>query len=105
MTGLLVVLCVVSTLIQPYKDRKANITSALSYTANLCIAVINIGKVCMVTFDRKTNCALQSIFAGYLDTIENFLLVHVPFAALATWLIQAVVHKCRSKKKTEDLGE
>ena len=84
MTGLLVVLCVVNTLIKPYKDRKATITSALSYTANLCIAVINIGKVGMVTFDCKTNCALQSLFAGYLDAVENFLLVYVPFAALAT---------------------
>ena len=99
MTGLLVVLYVVSTVIKPYKDRKANVTSALSYTANLVIAMINIGKVVMLTFDCKTNCPLQSVFAGYLDTIENVLLVHIPFAALAAWLIQTVFTKCRSKKE------
>ena len=70
MTGLLVVLCVVSTLIQPYKDRKANVTSALSYTANLVIAMINIGKVVLLTFDCKTNCPLQSMFAALATLVD-----------------------------------
>ena len=67
----------------------------------MVIAMINIGKVVILTFDCKTNCPLQAVFVGYLDTIENVVLIYIPFAALATWLIQTVVRstKCRSKKK------
>ena len=99
MTGLLVGIYVVSTLIKPYKDRRANVTSALSYTANVVIAIINIGKVGMLTFDCKTNCPLQSVFADFLGTIENILLVYIPFVAITAWLMGSIVHKCRSKKK------
>ena len=102
MTGLLVALCVVSTVIKPYKDRKANVTSILSYTANLCIAIINIGKVGMLTFDCKSNCPLQSVFAAYLDTIQKVLLVHVPLAAVVGWLMLTTVQKCRPKKTVKD---
>ena len=102
MTGLLVALCVISTVIKPYKDRKANITSILSYTANLCIAIINIGKVGMLTFDCKSNCPLQSVFARYLDTIQKVLLVYVPLAAVVGWLMFTGVQKCRPKKTVKD---
>ena len=102
MTGLLVVLCVISTVIKPYKDRKANVTSILSYTANLCIAIINIGKVNMLTFDCKSNCPLQSVFARYLDTIQRVLLVYVPLAAAVVWMVFTGVQKCRPKKPVKD---
>ena len=43
-TALLVFLAVLNTVVKPYKDNRANLTSILSYSANICIAIINLSK-------------------------------------------------------------
>ena len=95
----LLVLAILNTIVKPYKDNRANITSILSYNANLCIAIINISKTTLATFDCKTNCSLKRTLFWYFNFCENTLLIYVPVAAFVCWVIFSIVKKIASKLK------
>ena len=59
MTLVLIVVTIFNTFVKPYNDYKANLTASFSYAANLCLAVLNVLKAGLVTFDCKSNCSFQ----------------------------------------------
>ena len=99
MTVTLLTITMASTFIQPYKDIKANKTAFLSYTANICIAIINLTKTGLVKFGCETNCSDVERLSLYLGACEKVLLVYVPIAALGIWLLVIAVQKYRRKAK------
>ncbi len=62
MTLVLMAVTLANTFTQPYKDVSANRTATLSYVANLCVAVVNVCKALLVTFDTKRNYAMRVLF-------------------------------------------
>ena len=68
MSCILILITISNIFLKPYKDCKANKTATLSYMANLCIAMINIWKTGLVTFDCKTNF-IENNYALVLSTM------------------------------------
>ena len=101
MTTALMLIAVANTFMKPYQDDKANKTAVLSYAANLCIAMMNIGKTFLATFSCKTNCSVVDTLLWYFSVYENILLIYLPVAALVVWVIYVGVQKFRSKDKGE----
>ncbi len=101
MTGVLVTITLGNMFLKPYKDSRANITATLSYTANLCIAIINISKSGLATFDCKTNCSLKETILWYFALSEKILLIYLPVSAIALWMLIEGFQKCHSKSKHE----
>ena len=101
MTIILMILAILNTVVKPYKDTRANLTSVLSYSANLCIAIINISKTTLATFDCKTNCSLKVTLFWYFGLCDNILLIYIPFTAFVGWVIFSIVKKIASKLKDE----
>ena len=91
------VLITVNSIVKPYNDYKANLTVSFSYAANLCLAVLNIVRSIMITFDCRSNCSFQRTVLWYFDLTENVLLSYIPFVVIAAWLMFFMVQKCRSK--------
>ena len=101
MSCILMLITILNVFLKPYKDCKANKTATLSYMANICIAMINIWKTGLVTFDCKTNCSLRTTMLWYFQLCESILLIWLPLVAITTWMLISTVSKCRSKfKKT-----
>ena len=101
MTTSLMLIAIANTLMKPYKDDKANKTAILSYAANPCIAMINVFKTGLVTFDCKINCSVVDTVLWYFTLCEKILLIYLPVVALAVWLISIGVQKSSSKDKKE----
>ena len=101
MTLVLIIVAIINTFVKPYNDNKANITASLSYAANLCLAVINVFKTALVTFDCKSNGSFQAIVVWYFDFTENVLLSYIPCVVIATWFVYTVVQKCGLKSKKD----
>ena len=74
MTGVLLVITIGNIFLKPYKDKRANKTATLSYIANLCIAIVNLWKATLVTFDFETNYSLRNILLSYFNVFEKCLL-------------------------------
>ena len=65
------------------------VTPTESYTANICIAFINLCKTMLLTYGCQINCQLHRDTAlWYLDKVENVLLIYVPLVLqpCCTWL-------------------
>ena len=101
MTSGLMVIAVANTLLKPYADNRANITAILSYAANLCIAMLNLWKTALATFDCKTNCSMKEDLLRYFEVFEKVFLIYLPFVIFVLWAICTGIQKCRSKPKTE----
>ncbi len=71
MSAILTLMTLASSLLQPYKDRRANLTAQLSYAANLCIAVINLWKTALVTFGCQTNCHTKTLLWSIWMCLRN----------------------------------
>ncbi len=100
MSTLLMVISVVNTFVQPYKDRNANKVAVLSYATNICIAVVNIMKVMLVTFGCQVNCGSgRDIALWYFGKVESILLVYLPVILTLLAVALSVVQKCFGKKK------
>ena len=101
MMSILIILAVINTIVRPYKDKKANITAVLSYAANLCIAIINIFKTGLATFDCKTNCSVKTTLFWYFSFAEDLLLIYLPITALGCLASSKGLRKFifKSKKK------
>ena len=98
---MLTVILVLSIFVKPYKDRKANVTAILSYIANLCIAIINVFKTGLATFGCQTNCSVKKTLLLYFNLTENILLIYLPIAAFACWILSKGLQKCKGKSKNE----
>ena len=101
MTLVLIIVTVGNTFIKPYNDSKANITASLSYAANLCLAMLNLFKTGLVTFDCKSNCSFQATILWYFDLIENVLLSYIPCVVIASWFLCTIVQKYGLKNKKD----
>ena len=101
MTLVLIILAITNSLVKPYNDYKANLTSSFSYAANLCLAISNILKAALVTFDCKSNCSFQTTVLWYFDLVENVLLSYVPCLFIAAWFLNTVIKKCIQKNKKD----
>ena len=101
MTLFLLIVSIVNSLVKPYNDPKANYTAFFSYAANLCLAMLNLFKTGLVTFDCKTNCSFQETVLWYFDLVETVLLSYVPCMFMAVWFMYKVVQKCVPKDKND----
>ena len=101
MTLVLIIVATINTFVKPYNDNKANLTASLSYAANLCLAVLNVFKTGLVTFDCKSNCSFQATVVWYFDLAENVLLSYIPCVVIAVWFVYTVVQKCGPKSKKD----
>ena len=101
MTLVLIIVTVGNTFIKPYNDSKANLTASLSYAANLCLAMLNLFKTGLVTFDCKSNCSFQATILWYFDLIENVLLSYIPCVVIASWFLCTIVQKYGLKNKKD----
>ena len=102
MSCILILITILNVFLRPYKDCKANKTATLSFMANIWIAMINIWKTGLVTFDCKTNCSLKTTMLWYFQLWENILLIWLPLVAITTRMLISIVSKCRSKFKRQD---
>ena len=101
MTLVLIIVTVVNSIVKPYNDYKANLTASFSYAANLCLAVLNIVRSVMITFDCKSNCSFQATVLWYFDLTENVLLSYIPFVVIAAWFMFFMVQKYGPKNKKD----
>ena len=101
MTLVLIILATINTFVKPYNDNKANLTASFSYAANLCLAVLNIVRSVMITFDCKSNCSFQRTVLWYFDLTENVLLSYIPCVVTAAWFMFFMVQKCGPKHKKD----
>ena len=101
MTLVLIIVTVVNAFVKPYNDNKANFTASLSYAANLSLAMLNLFKTALVTFDCKSNPSFQATVQWYFDLTENVLLSYIPCVVITAWFVYTVVHKCGLKKKKD----
>ena len=101
MTLILIVVTVVNSFVKPYNDYKANLTASLSYAANLCLALLNIVRSVMITFDCKSSSSFQATVLWYFDLAENVVLSYIPCVAIATWFVYTVAQKCGPKSKKD----
>ena len=101
MTLVLIVVTVVNSFVKPYNDSKANFTASLSYAANLCLALLNIVRSVMITFDCKSNSSLQATVLWYFDLTENVLLSYIPCVVIAAWFVYTVAQKFSPKNKKD----
>ena len=99
MITILLMISLLSSVVKPYEDNRANITASISYIFSLCIAMINLWKTALVTFDCKTNCSVKDTYVWYFDMCENILLNWVPIIAFGIWFIYSIVEKCCIKSK------
>lgn len=114
-TVAVLIMLVSSTLVKPYKDKRANLTSAFSYSATLVVAMINFGKAFMLTFESQRNMQLKVNILALFDLTENILIVYVPIAACLVWVLASAGGKCakmsvlpckeRKKKSRENVGD
>ena len=100
MTSVLMTTTVASIFLKPYKNRLANKTAALSYVASLSIAILNISKAVVVTFNCDTNCTFKNTLLWYLTSCEDVLLLYMPAVAFGFWLISYGIRNCCSKATT-----
>ena len=100
MTSVLMATTVASTFLKPYKNRLANKTAALSYVASLSIAILNISKAVVVTFNCDTNCTFKNTLLWYLTSCEDVLLMYMPAVAFGFWLMSYGIRNCCSKAIT-----
>ena len=101
MTLVLIIVTVVNSIVKPYNDYKANLTASFSYAANLCLAVLNIVRSVMITFDCKSNCSFQGSVLWYFDLTENVLLSYIPCVVIAAWFMFFMVQKYGPKNKKD----
>ena len=101
MTLVLIIVTVVNSIVKPYNDYKANLTASFSYAANLCLAVLNIVRSVMITFDCKSNCSFQGTVLWYFDLTENVLLSYIPFVVIAALFMFFMVQKYGPKNKKD----
>ena len=80
---------------------KANLTASLSYAANLCLAMLNLFKTGLVTFDCKSNCSFQRTVLWYFDLTENLLLSYVPCVVTVSLILYTIVQKYGLKNKKD----
>ena len=96
MTSVLMIITIVNAFVKPYNDKKANLTATFSYAANLCLAVLNMWKTALVTFDCKVNCSFQTSVLMYFDIAEKILLTYIPFVFIGSWIVFTIIQKrCR----------
>ena len=100
---ILLVISLLSSLVKPCEDNRANVTASISYVFSLCIAMINLWKTALVTFDCKTNCSVKDAFLWYFDMCENVLLNLVPIVAFGIWFLYSIVEKCCIQSKQKQL--
>ena len=98
MIGLLTI-ALLNNIIKPYRGSRANATAAVSYTANVCVAVINLVRALMMGYVCQYNCSEQRTYFQYMDQAEKALLVYLPALFIFLWLISLGVNKCRAKPK------
>ena len=101
MTLILIIVTVVNNFVKPYNDYKANLTASLSYAANLCLAMLNLFKTGLVTFDCKSNCSFQITVLWYFDLTENLLLSYIPCVVTASSILYTIVQKYGLKNKKD----
>ena len=99
MGTLVLAMTAANAIVKPYRDKRANITATLSYIANLSIAALNLVKANYVTFGCDTSCDFRKTLVQYMDTVENALLLYVPFAAIGLWVIYMGIQKLLEKKR------
>ena len=100
MTSVLMVTTVASTFLKPYRNNLANKTATLSYVASLSIAILNISKAVVVTFNCDTNCTFKNTLLWYLTRCEDVLLLYLPAVAFGFWLLSNGIRNCCSKVTT-----
>ena len=101
MTLVLLIMAGLDAIVKPYKNNTANSVAVLSYVANICIAIVNIGKGYMITFASITNQSFRNSLLSYLDTCENVLLIYLPVAAAGIWVINQGIRKCTKNVKNK----
>ena len=101
MTLALISVTITKNLVKPYNDYKANYTASFSYAANLCLAILNLFKTALVTFDCRSNCSFQRTVLWYFDFVQNVLLSYIPCLLIATWFVYTVVQKCGPNKRKD----
>ena len=101
MTFVLMTISIVNAFVKPYNDKKANLTATFSYAANLCLAVLNMWKTGLVTFDCKVNCSFQTSVLMYFDIAEKILLTYMPLVFIGSWIVFTIIQKCCRKEKSE----
>ena len=100
MSLVLMIIATVNTFTKPYNDSNTNRVAILSYTANICIAFINLCKTMLLTYGCQINCQLHRDTAlWYLDKVENVLLIYVPLVLFPTALLYLAAQKCRNKER------
>ncbi len=99
MTVILMIVASLNSYLKPYKDPRANKASTLSFVASMCIAIMSIGKVGLVTFNCSTNCSGKAQLLQLFDLSEKVLLLYLPLAACALWVLYSVVSKCKKERK------
>ena len=99
MTLVLIIVATINAFVKPYNDYKANITASFCDAANLCLAMLNILKAGLVTFDCKSNCSVQATVLWYFDLAENVLISYIPCVFIIGWFMFFVAQKCLKNKK------
>ena len=99
MTALLIIMTAFNAFNKPYKEQRANTTATLSYIATLLIVIINIGKAHLVNYGCDTSCDHRGTVVRYMGTVEDVLLLYVPFVAMGLSVIQTGFQKCLKKCK------
>ena len=101
MTLVLIIVATINAFVKPYNDYKANLTASFSYAANLCLAMLNLFKTGLVTFDCKSNCSFQTTVLWYFNLTENVLISYIPCVFIVGWFVFFMAQKCSPKKKND----
>ena len=93
MTSVLMIITIVNAFVKPYNDRKANLTATFSYAANLGLALLNMWKTGLVTFDCKVTSSFQTSMLMYFDIVEKILLMYIPLVFIGSWIVFIIIQK------------
>ena len=94
----LLIIALMNSVIKPYKGSSANATAAISYAANICIAIINVVRAIMIDNICQYNCSNQILHLEYLQLAEKILMIYLPVVAICLWAISVGINKCMKKE-------
>ncbi len=101
MTSLLVMLSLAVFFLRPYKDPRRNQALMMSCAANISVAMLNICRAGLATFDCKNNCSAKALLIQAMGVGEKFLLEYIPWVGVALLLLNPVWDELDRKAKNE----
>ena len=103
MTTVVLFQAITTVFVKPYRDEITNKVAILSFSANLCIAFINMFRATLVSLVYEPNFLIESVL-NILQQCNSILLIWLPITAVGIWIIcvswKKLPEKFRCKKST-----